>query len=289
MNRQEAEDIARSLKIFSKISKDVLRYLRQYDYSCERSPWPADERLIETPECPSLTHLVSLLRRYIVNSPDTDNPLPETRLLDAENLRLCAAYINQTKDKYLAQSFQDIPREPIRQTAHHFRDLGITEMYKELDNILQFIDGIRNWYYAIDQDPGAIIRLHLTVKQEALTPEEKEAIKDYSEFDAIFKKDQFDSPQRHALYDSLQSLYTDPAIKKPHLVIICVIAKLRKQKAYRNPLKGTFESNKKDVFRSLGKDPDSASSYRANCLQIIAKEHQDKASAILAASFSISR
>lgn len=99
------------------------------------------------------------------------------------------------------------------------------------------------------------IALKLVVNSSELTPQAQQAAIDYSGFDAIFKKSKYDSTQRHALYDAIAALYSDSTIKKPHLVIVAVIALLRTSPSYRKPLKGNFESNKSDFFTTLGKDP----------------------------------
>ena len=117
MSRNIVCSIYRSLCAFSKESENVLQYLEQHDYSCERNPWPADKRVIETPDCPSLDSLTRRLLRYRTNYIDDDNPIPEEQLLDLHNIRLCVEYFNRSKDDRLAQTFQDIPRYSIQQVG----------------------------------------------------------------------------------------------------------------------------------------------------------------------------
>ena len=119
MSRNIVCSIYRSLCAFSKESENVLQYLEQHDYSSERAPWPADKRVMETPDCPSLDSLTRRLLRYRANYIDDDNPIPEDQLLDTHNIRLCVEYFNRSKNDPLAQTFQDIPRYPIQQVSHY--------------------------------------------------------------------------------------------------------------------------------------------------------------------------
>lgn len=290
MSRNIVCSIYRSLCAFSKESENVLQYFEQHDYSSERTPWPADKRVIETPDCPSLDSLTRRLLRYRANYIDDDNPIPGDQLLDTHNIRLCVEYFNRSKDDRLAQTFQDIPRYPIQQVAQYFKDYGLINEYSAVQEILDFINAVREWHRDSYLSIPATIALKLVVNSRELTPQEQQAVIDYSGFDAIFNKSKYDSTQRHALYDALATLYSDSTIKKPHLVIVAVIAKLRTSRLYRNALKGNFESNKSDFFTALGKDPETARSYREKtCLKLIHKNHIDLAEAILQKAFSTRR
>lgn len=282
--------MSKSLCAFSKEADDVLAHLEKTDYSNERNPWPAEKRLVETHDCPSLDFLVKKLLRYRTNYIDDDNPIPENQLLDAHNITSCVEYFNRSKDDRLAQSFQDIPRYSIQLVAQYFKDYGLVNEYAAVQEILDFLNAVREWHRDSYLSIPATIALKLVVNSRELTPKERQSAIDYSGFDAIFNKDKYDSTQRHALYDDLAALYSDSTIKKPHLVIVAVIAKLRTSRSYRNALKGTFESNKSDFFTALGKDPKTAGSYREKtCLDKIHKNHKDLADTILQKAFSTRR
>lgn len=290
MSKNLACDIYKSLCAFSKEADDVLAHLEKTDYSNERNPWPAEKRLVETHDCPSLDFLVKKLLRYRSNYIDDDNPIPENQLLDAHNITSCVEYFNHSKDDRLAQSFQDIPRYSIQQVAQYFKDYGLVNEYTAVQEILDFLNAVREWHRDSYLSIPATIALKLVVNSRELTPQEQQAAIDYSGFDAIFNKSKYDSTQRHALYDALAALYSDSTIKRPHLVIVAVIAKLRTSRSYRNTLKGTFESNKSDFFTALGKDPKTAGSYREKtCLKLIHKNHKELADAILREAFSTRR
>ena len=140
-----------------------------------------------------------------------------------------------------------------------------------LENVCGFVRTIKQGYNAAPfggsaRDLAPVTYAPVLAPEELSENERAEALR-FKQFCDVFHKDAYTLPQKQALYNALKAQVNDPAVKKPHLVVMTVILLLRTRRAYKNPIPGSLNSCRENIFQSLGIANKSCSNYNDNSLK----------------------
>lgn len=263
-----------SLQGLSDASQEALESLEKHDYRKEVQKIK-EEQLPLNIFPKTIKDIFTSIMRWCVPMADDPTPLPSYALLNAGNIKNFIENLNLTGDKELAHSFQFIPLEPIHDVADQFTQLGLTKQARMLENVCSFALTIRQGYNAAPFGGSAKDLSPVTyspiLAPEELSEEDQTKAQRFKQFCDVFHKDVFTLQQKQALYNALKAQVTDPSVKKPHLIIMTVILLLRTRRAYRNPIPGSLNSCRENVFQSLGIESKSCSNYNEDSLKVKSK------------------
>lgn len=281
-----------SLQGLSTASSEALESLEKHDYRKEV------EKLKET-HLPlkmmprTIRDIFTSVMRWCIPMAEDEAPLPSSSLLNAGNIKNFIENLNLTGDKELAHRFQFIPLEPIQDVADEFTRLGLAIQARMLENACTFARTIRQGYNAAPfggsaKDLSPVSYSPILAPEELSEEDQAKALR-FKQFCDVFHRDAYTLPQKQALYDTLKALTTDTSVKKPHLIIMTVILLLRTRRAYKNPIPGTLNSCRENVFQSLGIESKSCSNYNEDSLKVKSKytlhKYIPQADAILKSTF----
>ena len=254
-----------TLEKLSDAAATVLPHLEKYDYHKEaKSDFENHLSLDVLPK--PLKEIVNGLLYYCMSMFDRNDNLPSRCLLNKANMQRFINNLNLSGDKSQIQQIQYIDIDPIKGVADCLGEIGLSNQSRQLENVYEFCLALRG-FKAAKPNGNTRININFTVPKEELSEDEQQQAQIYTDFCTIFKAGVFSSSQKKAIYNSFSQLLTDKEQDKPHLVIMTAILLLLTKPAYGKPLKGTLNSIRITVFRSLGLPENKAKSYTESSLQ----------------------
>lgn len=254
-----------TLEELSDAAAKVLPHLEKYDYHKEaKSDFENHLSLDVLPK--PLKEIVNGLLYYCMSMLDRNDNLPSRCLLNKANMQRFINNLNLSGDKSQIQQIQYIDIDPIKGVADCLGEIGLSNQSRQLENVYEFCLALRE-FKAAKPNGNTRININFTVAKEELNEDEQLQAQIYTDFCTIFKAGSLSSSQKKAIYNSFRQLLADKGQDMPHLVIMAAILLLFTKPAYGKPLKGTLNSIRITVFKSLGLPENTAKAYKKTSLQ----------------------
>ena len=264
------ETLIESLEGLSGAAEEALESLEKHDYRKEVQKIK-EEQLPLNVFPKTIKDIFTGIMRWCIPVAGDEAPLPSRALLNAGNIKTFIENLNLTGEKELAHRFQFIQIEPIQEVADEFTQLGLVKQARMLENVCRFARTIKQGYNAAPFGGSAKdlppVNYAPVLAPEELSEDEREKALRFKQFCDVFHRDPFTLPQKQALYNALKALITDPSVKKPHLIVMTVILLLRTRRAYNNPIPGSLNSCRENIFQSLGLDTSKCHTYGEDSLK----------------------
>ncbi len=290
------DPLIESLRGLSSAAEEALESLESNDYRKEAKHFK-DEELPLRMMPKTIKEIFNSVMRYCIPIIGDDDPLPEYALLNSDNMEIFTENLNATSNWECSHRFSFIHIDPIEEVAAEFNEIGLHTQARLLENVCSFARAIRQSGnkspFAHSSAEQAPVNYIISLAPEELSDKEKHDDLLFDQFSSVFAKNSYSHQQRFALYNALQKLVSDPSEKKPHLVVMAVIVLLRTRRAFKNPIPGSLNSCRDNIFRSLGLDPAKCHSYGDSSLSKDASpsllKYKDKANDILKTAFGNTR
>lgn len=254
-----------TLEKLSNAAATVLPHLEKYDYHKEAKSDFENQLSLDVLPKP-LKEIVYGLLYFCMPIIGRNDNLPSRCLLNKTNMLRVIDNLNISGDKSQIQQIQFIDINPIKEVADCLEEIGLSNQSRLLENVYEFCLALRRFKAAKPNDNTRIDPM-FTVSKEELNENELHQAQIYTDFCSIFKAGVLAASQKKAIFNSFSGLITDKEQEKPHLVIMAAILLLYTKPAYGKPLKGTLNTVRSTVFRSLGQPETTAKSYKKTSLQ----------------------
>lgn len=285
-----------TLERLSEAAYEALPLLEKHDYRKEADDYVHQK--LDLKVIPKLLQdILNSLAMYCTPITYNGERIPDSALLNAENMRYFTENLNISGDWSSLRQLNHIDIEPIEDVKNILEQMGLSGHVRLLDNVCSFADSLRSHSRSHSVRPASIVnvpvKINVTLAAEDLTDKELQESQAFKEFNKIFRPGGLNSAQRKALYNNFRDLIESNTGDNPHLTIFAAILLLITKASYGRPLTGSLNMIRQTVFTSLGLPETTAGSYSRNALKPDSKQslvrYKTQAETLLTITLGITR